>query len=401
MLTVGSTLGRYRIVRHLGSGGMGEVYAAEDLKLRREVAIKVLPAKLGRHDDQRRLLEREARAAAALNHPNIVTLHSVEHDGDVVFITMELVEGRSLSDEMPKGGMPFPRLVKLAIQLADALALAHERGITHRDLKPANVMVTADTRLKVLDFGLAKAKDDAQALSGSLSTLENTVAGQIKGTVAYMSPEQAEGRPVDPRSDIFSFGVVLYEMATGERPFGGDSMAAIISAILRDAPPLVTQRRSELPSGLNKIIGRCLEKHQSARYQSALDLRLDLQELVSTTDVPGGSSPVRKGNPKRRMAVALGAAVALIIAGAEWIDFQDRLAPATFETERVARLTSDGDVQLAAISPDGRYVVHVKHVNNRSSLWVRQVGTTNDIQILEPGDMGFGAISYGVDGTQV
>ena len=196
---IGTTLGHYRIVRHIGSGGMGEVYAAEDTKLGRQVALKVLPPRVADDPERRQRFEREARAAAALNHPGIVTLHSVDQAGDVVFLTMELVDGRALSNLVPKGGLPLERLLKIAIPLADAVAAAHQRGITHRDLKPANVMITTDDRVKVLDFGLAKLREEAgqPAIAATAATREVTGEGRILGTVAYMSPEQAEGKPAD------------------------------------------------------------------------------------------------------------------------------------------------------------------------------------------------------------
>ena len=238
MLSPGSRLGSYEIQALLGSGGMGEVYRAQDPRLRRTVALKVLNAEFAADPERRARFEREAQSVAALNHPNIVTIYSVEEAGGVLFLTMELVEGQPLSDLIVKGGLPLGRILPLVIPLADAVSAAHQKGITHRDLKPANVMVTADGRVKVLDFGLAKLMEPspvAPSASGLPTTLE-TGEGRIVGTMAYMSPEQAEGRSVDQRSDIFSLGVILFELATGERPFRGDTSVSLLSSIIKDTP---------------------------------------------------------------------------------------------------------------------------------------------------------------------
>jgi eukaryotic-like serine/threonine-protein kinase len=265
---------------------MGEVYLAEDTKLGRQVALKVLARDSAHDPDRRARFEREARAVAALNHPGIVTIHSVEEDKGVLFLTMELVDGRTLSECIPQGGMTLDQLLKIGIPLTDAMGTAHHRGITHRDLKPANVMVGHDGRVKVLDFGLAKhqAQDSLQAETALAATAHATAEGKILGTVAYMSPEQAEGKPVDPRSDIFALGVVLFEMATGQRPFKGDSNVSVLSAVLKDTPPLVTELRSDLPRDLGRIVKRCLAKDPEERYQSAKDLRNDLKALKEDSD---------------------------------------------------------------------------------------------------------------------
>ena len=283
---IGQTVSHYQILRTLGVGGMGEVYLAEDMKLGRQVALKVLARDSAGDPDRRARFEREARAVAALNHPGIVTIHSVEEDQGVLFLTMELVDGRTLSECIPQGGMALDQLLKIGIPLTDAVGTAHHRGITHRDLKPANVMVGHDGRVKVLDFGLAKQQlqESFQSETALAPTAHATAAGKILGTVAYMSPEQAEGKPVDPRSDIFSLGVVLFEMATGQRPFKGDSNVSVLSAVLKDTPPLVTELRSDLPRDLGRIVKRCLAKDQEERYQSAKDLRNDLKALKEDSD---------------------------------------------------------------------------------------------------------------------
>jgi serine/threonine protein kinase/Tfp pilus assembly protein PilF len=281
----GRQLLHYRILESLGKGGMGEVYLAEDTKLDRRVALKVLPPEVAGDSERRARFEREARSIAALNHPNIVTVHSVESAEGVHFITMEFVKGEPLSQKIPPDGLPLPKVLEFAVPLADALAAAHEKGITHRDLKPENVMITTDGRLKVLDFGLAKQAvravpdpdGETQAVGANL-----TREGRIVGTMSYMSPEQAEGRAVDPRSDVFSLGVMLYEMATGQRPFRGDTSLSTLSAILKDTPQPLHEVKPELPRAFDAILDRCLAKDPDGRFPSATDLRHELVELRDT-----------------------------------------------------------------------------------------------------------------------
>ncbi|HVS03560.1 MAG TPA: protein kinase [Thermoanaerobaculia bacterium] len=272
---IGSTLGHYRIVDRLGAGGMGEVFLAEDRRLGRQVAVKLLPEELAADPERRARLDWEARALAGLNHPNIVTLHALEDVDGRHFLVMEHVEGQTLGSLVPAEGLPLERFLELAVPLADALAAAHEQGVVHRDLKPANVMVTVAGRLKVLDFGLAKqgaaAEQDPEAVTAAL-----TQEGSLIGTVPYMAPEQVEGRPADARSDVFSLGIVLHEMLAGQRPFRGDNPAALISALLRDPPPPLSELRPELPGGLGAVIARCLQKRPQDRYGSALEVRNEL-----------------------------------------------------------------------------------------------------------------------------
>jgi TolB-like protein len=270
---VGKTLGHYKIVAAIGAGGMGEVYRAIDTRLGRNIALKVLAAAVVRDAEVLARFRREARAVAALNHPNIVTIFSVEEADGVPFLTMELVEGRSLKELIEGSGLPVEKLLEIGRALADAVAAAHEKGIVHRDLKPANVMVTTDGRVKVLDFGLAKEMVVASDGDLTLTSADATRAGTVMGTPAYMSPEQVAGRQVDHRTDIFSMGIVLYEMASGERPFEGRSAAAISAAILCDAPRPIGQRRGDLPETLSRAIHRCLEKNVDDRFASARDLR--------------------------------------------------------------------------------------------------------------------------------
>jgi serine/threonine protein kinase len=276
---VGRTLAHYRINTAIGAGGMGEVYRATDSKLGREVALKVLPPDMARDPERLARFQREARAVAALNHPHIVTIYSVEESDGVHFLTMELVEGQPLDHRIPESGLPVQQIVEIAGALADALAAAHDKGIVHRDLKPANVMVTEEGRVKVLDFGLAKEIRAANSSDATMTSAGHTEVGLVMGTPRYMSPEQIAGRTLDHRTDIFSLGIILYEMSTGSRPFAGTSSAELASAILRDTPPLVTDLRANLPADLARIIQRCLQKSAADRFQSARDIRNELRGI--------------------------------------------------------------------------------------------------------------------------
>jgi serine/threonine protein kinase len=283
LLTPGTRLGSYEIVAPLGAGGMGEVYRAKDTRLGREVAIKVLPEAVASSPDRLARFEREARTVAGLNHPNIVTLFSVEDDSGIRFLTMELVEGVNLALLVTPGGLPLSRVLELAIPMADALVAAHERGVIHRDLKPGNVMVTHEGRVKVLDFGLAKLSGavESDPSGGAAPTMTSPIstAGQVVGTVPYMAPEQIRGAAVDPRTDLFSFGIVLYELATGRRPFVGATMADVSTSILRDVPQPLSSMRTDLPGDLERIVSRCLEKEPRDRYPAAREVVEDLRLL--------------------------------------------------------------------------------------------------------------------------
>jgi eukaryotic-like serine/threonine-protein kinase len=324
LLQPGVRLGPYTILSLLGVGGMGEVYRAHDPRLRRDVAIKVLPAEFSADSDRLRRFEQEARAAAALNHPNIVTIHSVEESDRTRFLTMELLEGRSLNELIPTDGMPLDRLLTIVIPLADAISAAHQAGITHRDLKPANVMIAADGRVKVLDFGLAKLREPQllESDASALPTATVTGEGRILGTVAYMSPEQAEGKPLDSRSDIFSLGVMLFEMATGKRPFVGDTSISLLSSIIKDTPQSVTDLKPALPRELSRIIKRCLVKDPEYRYQSAKDLRNELRELErdSAAAPPGAAGPRRAARvaASALLMIAVGMIAVGLIVGRLW-----------------------------------------------------------------------------------
>jgi len=284
---IGKTIAHYKITAKLGAGGMGEVYRAHDSKLGRDVALKVLPEDLAGDPERRKRFEREARAIAALKHPNIVTIYSVEETDGHHFITMELIEGETLSSVIAQGGMTLERFFEIAIPLAEAVSGAHVQNVTHRDLKPNNIMIETTGVLKVLDFGLAKLldpDDDSDRAKTMIGTASDTAVGQILGTAAYMSPEQGEGKPIDHRSDIFSLGIVYFEMATGERPFKGDTHISTISSILKDTPPHISQINLSLPRHLGRIVNHCLEKAPDRRFQTATDIRNELEELKKEID---------------------------------------------------------------------------------------------------------------------
>jgi serine/threonine protein kinase len=281
-LTPGARLGTYEILAPLGAGGMGEVYRARDLRLGRDIALKVLPEAVASSPDRLARFEREARMVAAINHPNIVTLHSIEEADGTRFITMELVEGQSLDQHVTPGGLPVTRVIDIAVAIADALTAAHEKGVVHRDLKPANVIVTQDGRVKVLDFGLAKQADERIALEmthAATQAMPVSSVGQVVGTVPYMSPEQIRGDAVDARTDLFALGILLYELAAGRRPFAGATSADVSSAILRDAPDPLSAIRADMPDDLDRIISLCLEKNAGERVQTAQDVSSQLRRV--------------------------------------------------------------------------------------------------------------------------
>jgi eukaryotic-like serine/threonine-protein kinase len=392
---VGRVLGHYRVLEALGSGGMGEVYLAEDPRLNRRVALKVLPADMASHPEKLKRFEREAQAIASLNHPGIVTIHSIEEAGGLRFITMEHVFGETLGKTIPQRGFPLERLLPLAIALADALAAAHRQGVLHRDLKPDNVMLTPDGRLKVLDFGLAKLRDCAPE-EGDRTTKETqsvTQDGRIVGTVAYMSPEQAQGLPVDSRSDIFSLGILLYEMATGERPFRGQTNLSVLSSILKDSPRSVSELRDDVPRPLARMIQRALEKRPEDRYQSTTDLRRDLEDLkrdVDTGELRLATTVGRRaltlvGSRRRWLLPALASAGLVLAAMVALTFFQGRTRPAVAADGRqsVAVFYFDnlsGDPQLDWLRTG---LTDMLVTNLSQSAGLRVLGTSRLYQLLE------------------
>ena len=300
-LISGTHIGAYEIIAPLGAGGMGEVHRARDTRLGREVALKVLPANVATDSGRLARFEREAQIVAGLNHPNIVTLFSVEDEDGIRFLTMELIEGQSLDQHVTPGGLPLARVLDRAVPLADALAAAHERGVVHRDLKPANVMVTREGRVKVLDFGLATTRTQeppSDATQAATVATPLSIEGQVIGTLPYMSPEQIRGEAVDARTDLFALGIMLYELLVGRRPFGGATSADVSSSILRDLPAPVRAARVDLPADIERIVGRCLEKDPERRFQTAKDVCNGLELVRRSLRAPG--RPRAAYEPPRR-----------------------------------------------------------------------------------------------------
>ncbi len=368
-LSAGTRLGPYEIVALIGAGGMGEVYRARDTRLGREAAVKVLPAGLTRDKERLSRFESEARAASALNHPNIVTIYDVGEAGGVAWIGMELVEGETLRDLMGQGAITARRAASLAAQIADGLARAHEAGIVHRDLKPGNILVSKQGRAKIVDFGLARVVDsDVLASSQAPTAAERTQPGTVLGTVGYMSPEQVRGQTADPRTDIFALGAVLYEMLAGHRAFRGSTPADVMTAILREEP-------ADLPPGtspaLERITKRCLEKNPEERFQSGRDLAFALESLSSAS----GAEPTLASAPRANRAgiwlpVLVGAAAAFALA---WL-LRPVLAAGVGAPSfsRAVRIAGGPGRQFGAVlSPDGKWVAYLSDVRGPTDVFVK------------------------------
>jgi len=404
-LQSGATLGPYEILSLIGAGGMGEVYRARDPRLNREVAIKVLPADRVGDEDRRRRFVQEAHAASALNHPHIVTIHEIESANGNDFIVMEYVRGKSLDALIPRHGMRLGEVLRIAIPVADALAAAHARGIIHRDLKPANVMVGTDGAVKVLDFGLAKLIGREEADEAELTHTADvalSVPGTMAGTAAYMAPEQATGGRVDARSDIFSFGAMLYEMVTGVRAFAGPSTADTLAAVLRAQPKLPTTLVPGVPPDLEKVILRCLRKDPERRFQHMVDVKLALQELKEDSE-SGATAALASLRPQRwRISVLVGVTMTACVAIAAtvwWITFlrhsPDNQPPRKLTLTRLTANPSEYSVLSAAISPDGKFVAY----SDPRGIQVRTV-ETGETQLL-PDSSGLRVARWTPDATKV
>src|SRR5580692_5622962 len=433
---IGQTILHYRIMSRLGSGGMGVVYEAQDLTLGRRVALKFLPPELSRDASALDRFLLEARAASALNHPNICTIYAVEKDADQSFIAMELLEGQSLDAKLNTGPPTLDRVLDVSIQLAEALDAAHAKGIVHRDIKPANIFVTQRGQVKVLDFGLAKltraSSTQAETVGvtqDGIPTANLTSPGSTVGTVAYMSPEQARGEELDARTDLFSLGTVIYQMATGNLPFPGNTSAVMFNAILERDPVPAVQLNPQVTPRLQELINKLLEKDRDLRYQSAADLRGDLKRLKRDTESgrkitqpissPSASvaipSASPSGQPSSSSAVAaavrqhkLGTGVAaliaaVLVAAAAYGVYAllNRMRPIPFENISITKVTETGKAALVAISPDGKYILNVVRDAGQESLWLRNLPTNSDTQVIPPAQVDYAHLDFSPDGNYI
>jgi eukaryotic-like serine/threonine-protein kinase len=434
------TIAHYRILRQLGKGGMGIVYEAEDTKLGRRVALKFLPEDTRRNPQSLERFLREARAASALNHPGICTIHAIEeHDGRT-FIAMELLEGQTLDKLIPLGALPVPRTIDIGIQLADALDAAHKKGIIHRDIKPANIFVTERSAVKILDFGLAKLLPEHHANFRGETTLDDpetlllTSPGTAVGTISYMSPEQARGEDLDPRSDLFSLGGVLYQLTTGKLPFPGSTSAVVFDNILHNAPVAPVTLNPDVPAELERILNKALEKDRDVRYQVSAELRADLNRLQRELD-SGKTTPVSAssgrlptqasipaaqptepsrapssgsvliaaaGKNKFGTGLLLGAVLLLLVAAAFGVySLLPHKKALPVESMSIENLTNSGHVSLARISPDGKYLLHVLDENGLQSLWLRHIPTGSNTQIVAPAATRYSGLTFSPDGNYI
>jgi eukaryotic-like serine/threonine-protein kinase len=395
-LTPGTHFGPYDIVAPLGSGGMGDVYRATDTRLKRQVAIKILPLSLATDDDRLARFQREAEVLASLNHPHIAAIFGLEDVNGVKALVMELVEGEDLSQRIARGPIPVDEALPIAEQIAEALEAAHEQGIIHRDLKPANIKVRTDGTVKVLDFGLAKAMEpvagtpSSASMSPTITTPAMTQTGMIMGTAAYMAPEQARGRTVDKRADIWAFGVVVFEMLTGRRAFAGDDISITLAAVMMNEPEWSALPAST-PAGLRRLLTRCLKKDPKARVRDIGDARLQIEELLSVAPdeptvpaAPDRSSLSQRARPWASAGVlALGLALTavsivvlrragVVIPAAGAVQFT--IAPPE-NTSFGGPPGGSGFATQVAVSPDGRNVVFVARAQSAYQIWLRSVAS--------------------------
>jgi eukaryotic-like serine/threonine-protein kinase len=435
---IAENLSHYKLIKKIGAGGMGEVWLAEDTKLSRKVALKVLPEEVAR--DRRRLSRflQEARLAANLNHPNIATIYEVSGDSERPFIAMELVEGETLADRINSGELSSNEILEIAVQIADALDEAHRQGVMHRDIKAANIIINRRGHAKVLDFGLAKTTEATDDVSGEAETQAKTEAGMLVGTVPYMSPEHALGKRLDGRTDLWSFGVLLYEMTCGALPFRGATQAAVFDAILHQNPQMPHELNGKISPELEMIILKLLQKDREFRYQTASDLRADLRRLQHYTSEfikfdkiprrgsaenlslaetgfiktmtgrmePGETAntafqPGKSDRWKNLLLAALLVGLLGLGAFALYRNFALRASGATFERTDSRRLTALGAVSDAAISPDGKYVAYVHDEGDLKSLWLKQITTGSLIPVVPPAPVNFQGIAFSPDGSWI
>jgi len=373
---------------------MGVVYKAEDSRLHRFVALKLLSEQISHDPVARDRFHREAEAASALNHPGICTVYDVGEADGTAFIAMEYLEGSTLGQLIAGGALPQEKVISLALEIVEALDAAHTAGILHRDIKPANIFVTSRGQAKVLDFGIAKAGGAWETPSAQTPTvMQLTSTGELLGTGAYMSPEQVRGEPLDGRSDLFAFGIVLYEMATGAHPFSGATPGVVLDAILNRAPDLTRT----LPPGLDRIVSKCLEKNRDLRYQSAAELRADLKRLTRDT-MQAPAAPARSG--LRGPLIGAGAVMllaALAVGAWRWTSTR----PEAFERFTITQITNTGRAGAAAISPDGKFIVDVQSSSDGQSLWLRNIGTGSHTQVAPPQQVRYVSLAFSPDGNYV